>query len=85
MTFSGTAGQVVSVQLVSSTHPNLGAVGYQIRKPDGTQLTGRQAGTPLASPGILLFDHVTLPTTGTYTLWIDPADLETGATTLQLS
>lgn len=76
LTFSGTAGQQVSVQMAT------GAVGsdVSILKPDGTTLAGRTfAG---ASGGFL--DQATLPVPGTYTILVDPRALNTGSMTLTL-
>ena len=73
LTFSGTTGQKIS----------LGQSGYNcfsstttIQKPDGSTLVSTCGGNFL--------DVQTLPTTGTYTLLVDPLGAITGSTTLTL-
>jgi YD repeat-containing protein len=73
LTFSGTAGQRIS----------LGQSGYNcftatttIQKPDGSTLASTCGGA--------FIDVQTLPTTGTYTILVDPIDVSTGSTTLTL-
>jgi hypothetical protein len=83
--FAGTAGQIVSVQTVSSIDPGRGHIDYEILKPDGGEIVDRSANTPLSAPGTQLFNNVTLPVDGVYTLYADPADLDVGAITMELS
>jgi YD repeat-containing protein len=76
ITFSGTAGQNVSLVVTNWTNPG----GVNLVGPDGTTLasaniTGTQTG---------FIDVQTLPTTGTYTLWVQHDFTFTGSTTLQL-
>src|ERR1043165_7847030 len=84
-TFSGTAGQRVSLGLTSVT---IGPVGWgsgvggvTINKPDGAVLlspfgfTKSGNGTPT----------LVLPVTGTYTIFVDPSGSFTGSVTLTLS
>jgi YD repeat-containing protein len=73
-TFTGSAGQRISLTL--SAGP-LGTV--SILKPDGTTLVSRSM-TVLA----VYFDTVTLPTNGTYTIFVDPLNAATGSVTLTL-
>lgn len=76
-TFSGTAGQWVSLGLTSVT---LTSATVWLLNPDGTTLTSTSVGTTgggLEPPG-------TLPTTGTYTLVVDPSGIYTGNITLKL-
>jgi YD repeat-containing protein len=76
-TFSGTAGQWVSLGLSSVSLPS---ANVNILKPDGTYLTGVSVGT--AGGGIE--PSGTLPTTGTYTIVVDPGSTYTGSITLTL-
>lgn len=79
-TFSGTSGQWVSLGLTSVT---LTSATVTLLKPDGTTLASTSVGTaggglePPIPPG-------TLPTTGTYTIVVDPAGVYTGNITLKL-
>jgi hypothetical protein len=80
-TFNGTAGQRVSLLVVSSTLASSGGspVYGEILAPDGTWISGLVAQAGWFS-GVL-----TLPATGTYTVVIDPFAAETGAVRLRLS
>lgn len=74
-TFSGTAGEVVAFQEgYPSSVPNY----ISLRKPDGTNLTGPTYAGPL---GYSWTDKVTLPTTGTYTVYSDPTGTATSSST----
>jgi uncharacterized protein YhfF len=79
-TFSGTAGQQVSVNATNSTYAGCIALTLNILKPDGTSLgsTGTCGTTDL-------LDSLTLPTTGTYTVLVDPGGTATGSATVLLS
>ena len=79
LTFSGTAGQRVALQLSSSTFTGCLAVRDFVKKPDGTTL----ASLDLCS-GSGFIDTVVLPVTGTYTILIDPQGTTTGSQTLTL-
>ena len=82
LTFSGTAGQQVNVQVTNSTFPgSCYSVVLSILKPDGTQLanTGLCGG---ATGGLSL---VSLPVTGTYTVVVDPQNGVTGSAVVTLS
>jgi uncharacterized protein YhfF len=76
VTFSGTSGQQVTVHLTGSTITN---VAVRLLKPDGTQLTST---TGFSSNFNL---SQTLPTTGTYTIVIDPPGANTGSITVNVS
>ena len=79
LTFSGTAGQRISLKLTNSTFTGCFAVNDIIKKPDATTLTS----TGLCSSAGFV-DTATLPTTGTYTIFIDPQGTTTGSQTLLL-
>ncbi len=76
-TFSGTAGQWVSVGLTSVTLPSAYVTLY---KPDGTTLSSVTVGTAGGS-----LDPPILPTTGLYTVTVNPLYQFTGNLTLTLS
>ena len=82
LTFSGTAGQRVSVQ---GTNGMTGQVAFacdvfvSILKPDSSTLA---AATCMEGSGFI--DAITLPTTGTYTIKVDPAAVAVGSVTLAL-
>jgi hypothetical protein len=73
--FSGTTGQVVSIDLGSS----VAATGYQLLKPNGTVLV---SGSFDASGGFI--DPLTLPADGTYKLVLDPQSFSLGTVTTTL-
>ena len=76
LTFSGNSGQVVTV-VVSNN--GIGNTGVTLLKPDGTTLTSTTQGNPnfnLATS--------TLPSTGTYSVIVDPVGLAVGSITFQL-
>jgi YD repeat-containing protein len=80
LTFNGTAGQRVSLQLSNSTFTGCYAVYNTIKKPDGTTLTS------IALCGATGFlDTAALPVTGTYTILIDPQGTTFGSETLLLN
>jgi hypothetical protein len=76
VTFNGTAGQRVSLNLSGVTVN--GAYVYLLN-PDGAQLSYVYTGT-----GGAFLDTQTLPGTGTYTILVDPQGTNTGSTTLTL-
>ncbi|MGH7268084.1 MAG: IPT/TIG domain-containing protein, partial [Candidatus Rokuibacteriota bacterium] len=78
LTFTGTADQKVSLRATSVTIG--GTTWMSILKPDGTTLAGPAGAT--TSGGFL--DATTLPTTGTYTVLVDPGGTSTGNMTLTL-
>ena len=71
ITFSGTSGQLVTARLASST---LGCVTVTLLKPDGTTLT-----STFSCSATVNLAQQTLPTTGTYTIKIDPNGAQLGA------
>ncbi|MGC4062294.1 MAG: hypothetical protein QM749_16175 [Aquabacterium sp.] len=80
--FSGTAGQNVSVVWNGGTFPGTWTY-ITIYKPDGTQLNSSYFGAGYSNVDGRL-DLVNLPTTGTYTVYVDPYGASTGQVTLSL-
>ena len=77
MTFSGTAGQLVSLGVNSITMSTNSDI--YVYNPDGSTLTWSfQLNTSTNF-------HMTLPATGTYTIIVDPDATSTGSVTLTLS
>jgi hypothetical protein len=76
VTFSGTEGQRVSLDISGVTIP--GTYVYLLN-PDGAQLSYVYSGT-----GGAFLDTQTLPATGTYTIFVDPSNTYTGSATLRL-
>ncbi len=76
-TFAGTAGQDITIRITGST---LGSVSLNLYQPDGSWLTGGSSSGVSwnLSAGIL-------PTTGTYTLTINPSTTATGSLNLQVT
>lgn len=79
LTFSGTAGQRVSLLISGSTFPGCIAVTNTIKKPDGTNLISSN----LCSPSDFM-ETVTLPVTGTYSILVNPVGTAVGSETLLL-
>jgi hypothetical protein len=77
LTFSGTQNERVSLSTTSTTIPS-GVM--KVLKPDGSAVG--QTGFNNGSTGFL--EPVTLPTTDTYTVLVDPTGIYTGATTARL-
>ncbi len=77
-TFTGTAGQWVNLGMTSVT---ISSSTITMLKPDGTTLVSTSMGTGGGS----LDPTTALPTTGTYTIVVDPAGLATGTMTLTLT
>ena len=73
LTFSGTASQQVTVHVTSNT---MATVTVSLLKPDDTSLTSY---TTYSSTGSFSLTTQTLPTTGTYTIRIDPTGASTGS------
>ena len=69
-TFSGTASQQVTVRVTSNTM----SVVVTLKKPDGTTLTSKTS-----SASSFNLTQQTLPTTGTYTVVVDPQTSSTGS------
>jgi hypothetical protein len=83
-TFSGTNGQQITVNATSSnfrTPANtVSTVTVKLLKPDGTVLTSK-----ISSGSTFSLTTQTLPTTGTYTVVVDPTQANTGSGTLNIS
>jgi hypothetical protein len=77
-TFAGTAGQWVSLGMTSVT---ITSATVTLWKPDGTQLNY----TTISTSGGSLDTPTALPTTGTYTVTVNPVEQYTGNVTLTLS
>jgi len=77
VTFSGTSSQQVTVRITGNS---MGFTQVKLLKPDGTQLTSH---TSSGSSFNLL--QQTLPTTGTYKVFIDPSGTNTGSITVQVT
>ena len=75
-TFAGTAGQKVSLNITGVT---VGFSTAYLRKPDGTDLAVANVSPPSG-----FVDTLTLPLSGTYSIFIDPAGNNTGNMTLTL-
>ena len=84
-TFSAAAGQQVSLSLYNSTYFDpcsfCSTLTATILKPDGTTLGST---TIDYQSGVAFMDSITVPTTGIYTLVIDPLGWSTGTVTEQL-
>lgn len=81
LTFSGTAGQRLSVAysgVTIGTSPCCGAR-LQIRRPDGTVLAGRSVGRDNGQ-----LNAPSLPVNGTYAVLVEPERTNTGSITLRL-
>jgi hypothetical protein len=77
ITFSGTGTQQVTVRLTGN---DMGLTGVKLLKPDGSQLTIRSS-----SASNFNLAQQTLPTTGTYTIVIDPTKAGTGTITVSVT
>jgi len=77
ITFSGTAAQQVTVRITGNA---IGSTTVKLLRPDGTQLT-------VSTSGFANFNLATqtLPTTGTYTIVIDPGTWGTGNLTVNVT
>jgi YD repeat-containing protein len=83
LTFTGTAGQVISVLSTSSSWASCGFGGMYslgIIKPDGSWLVNYGNG---CGPTTFI-DRQTLPVSGTYTVRVDPLGAFTGSATVRL-
>ena len=81
LTFSGTAGQPMGLEMTQvATVPARQAVYMYVLKPDGTTLVSTNSGT---GDGAVL--SATLPTTGTYTVFLDANFGATSSSTLVLN
>lgn len=70
LTFSGTSGQLITVRMTGNT---FGQVDIKLLKPDLTQLAIKTS-----SASSFNMNQQTLPTTGTYTVVVDPNQWNTG-------
>jgi YD repeat-containing protein len=92
ITFSGTQGQRLSVGFANASFSGTitPSINYELLKPDGTLFAGPSSGGPFnfatstASGFIDWGDIYTFPSTGTYTLIVDPAGDVTGSVNLNL-
>ena len=76
-TFSGTASQQVTVSVASNT---TSCVTVTLKKPDGSNLT-----STFACGASFSLSQQTLPTTGTYTININPSSSNTGSLNLSVT
>ena len=76
LTFTGTSGQVVTIHMTGNT---VASVTLRLLKPDGTQLGTIWGG------GNFNLANQTLPTTGTYTIVIDPTNWEVGSMNISVT
>lgn len=77
ITFSGTSGQQVTVRMTGNT---MGSTTVKLLKPDGSQLT-----ISSSSASSFNLSTQTLPTTGTYTIVIDPTKAATGSISVSVT
>ncbi len=77
LTFEGTAGQPATVRLTANT---LSCVTVSLLKPDGTALT-----STLSCSGSFTLATQTLPTTGVYTITLNPSGTNTGSITVSVT
>ena len=80
LTFSGAAGQRISLYATGATFTGCYAYNVSILNPDGTALVNN-AGSCSAT---YFSDTLTLPASGTYTIVVNPGGTTTGSITLQL-
>src|SRR5262249_10231584 len=79
LTFAGTAGQRVSLKMTSvSLTGGSGYLEFGIKNPDGSVLVS----TNFVTAAGAFIDVQTLATTGTYTVFVNPIDSNTGSVTL---
>jgi hypothetical protein len=76
-TFAGTAAQQVTVHVTSNT---MGTVTVRLLKPDGSVLT-----STFSSSTSFNLATKTLPTTGTYSITVDPGGANVGSITLSVT
>ena len=79
VTFSGSAGQRIAAQLSNITVPGCCSVAVTLKGPDGSSLNTIPV---LMGTAANWFDTRTLPTSGTYTLFLDPDKSATGGATV---
>jgi YD repeat-containing protein len=83
LTFSGTAGQGISLK-VNSLSTTLKCLYVWVLKPDGSGLIAKSSCSPIFVDAFTL-PATALPATGTYTIVMDPLDAGTGSGTFTLS
>jgi hypothetical protein len=79
-TFTGTQGQLASVEITNSTYPGCASMRMSILDP-----VGNVVGTNIMCDGSGFLDSQTLPANGTYTVLLDPTNGGTGSGTVLLS
>jgi RHS repeat-associated protein len=85
LTFSGSAGQRVSLMSSGSGFsPSGGSAYVSIEKPVGTTLSGGWPYHYVTNSRVDFIDRVTLPVTGTYSVIFDPSGTDTGSGTFTL-
>jgi YD repeat-containing protein len=77
LTFSGAAGQQVTVRITGNT---LSTIYVTLRKPDGTDMT-----TVGSSGSSFNLSTQTLPVTGTYTVYVDPTAATMGSANINIT
>jgi hypothetical protein len=77
ITFSGTASQLATVRIASST---ISCMTVTLLKPDGTSLT-----STFTCGGTFNLAQQTLPTTGTYTIKVDPNGANLGTANVSVT
>ena len=80
LTFSGTAGQRISLYVSSVTLTGYSYGNLYIKNPDGSNLTS----SSVSNGSTTFIDTKTLGSTGTYTILFDPSDIATGSATFTL-
>src|SRR6185369_8569325 len=80
-TFSGTAGQQMSMNFSGNTYVGCNAVVISVLQPSGASVGS--AGICNSTTGSL--NSITLPVTGTYTILVDPQGTTTGSVTMLLN
>src|SRR5579859_5624668 len=80
LSFTATAGQKASMSISNTTYSSGNCIVY-IKNPAGTQLSSGYCG--IGNP--LFIDAVSLSSSGTYTVLVDPQGIATGNTTVQLN
>jgi YD repeat-containing protein len=80
LTFSGTAGQRIVLQVTNVSNPSASVA---LMKPDGTTQTS--IGINNSAGQTFFMDTQVLATTGTYTLWVQHSGTNVGSETLQLN
>jgi YD repeat-containing protein len=84
LTFTGTAGQTITLNLSGGTWPSGNGNTLEILNPNGTTLTYGLFGTSYYNAGGIALGPIQLPTSGTYSAVIVPAGAGTGDGALQI-